>query len=146
MTTYTFIREDNGKEVEVDFETMMEQDTAGFIRLKDGVAARRKSTGSFKRKIEAETGTKPIPPSDSLGFTVLQLDDFEADRKSHGFTGVEFVPDPLEPTFMQVKCSSRREWERYVKHRGFVDKNRTAGVSISADDLERAKTMLFRQK
>jgi hypothetical protein len=152
VKTYTFIREDNGQSVEVDFETMMQQDTAGFIRLPAGcgrmVAARRASTGSFRRAAvqEKETGTKPIPPSDALGFTVHQLAEFEADRVAHGFHGVEFVQDPMEPTFRQVKCSSRREWERYVEHRGFYDKNRTSAVAISADDLERAREMVSRAK
>ena len=147
QNTYTFIREDNGEPVEVDFVTMMGQDAAGFIHLPGGIAAKRKATPSWRRKSfdsVSKAGNKPIPPSDAMGFTVHQLAEFEADRVAHGFTGVEFVQDPMEPTFRQVKCSSRREWDKYREHRGLTDRNRTSGVSISADDLERAKELVSR--
>ena len=143
MKKYRFIREDNGKPVDVDFEAMMGQDAAGFITLPDGVAAKRSYKSdmmSEKRQRESDGGgCGPIPASDAMGFTVRQLAEFEADRTLHGFTGVEFTQDPHEPTFYQVRCSSRREWERYVKHRGMTDNNHTCGVSISYADIERAK-------
>lgn len=150
MKKYRFIREDDGAVIEVDFETMMAMDAAGYITLKDGAQAKRDHTGEPRRFSDTvsdgrESGTKPIPPSDAMGFTAHQLAEFEADRKMNGFGGVEFVPDPHEPTFYQVKCSDRRTWERYVRHRGFVDKNSTAAVAISAADLEAAKELVSRK-
>lgn len=148
---YRFLREDDGKTVQVDFETMMQMDAAGYITLPDGVRARRDRQkepplrrADIVSATRSETGSKPIPPSDAMGFTAHQLQEFEADRQLNGFSGVEFVPDPLEPTFYQVKCSDRRTWERYASHRGFVDLNRTAAVSISAADLEAAKRLVSR--
>jgi len=149
--SYRFLREDNGARVQVTFEDMMEMDAAGYITLPDGVRARRDRSGEPRLRRpdtvsgeRTETGTKPIPPSDAMGFTAHQLQEFEVDRQLNGFHGVEFVPDPHEPTFYQVKCSDRRTWERYARHRGFVDLNRTAAVSISAGDLEAAKRLVSR--
>lgn len=148
--TYRFIREDDGQPVEVDFETMMTMDSSRCIVLADGVRAKRDRIPSCRMVPDTmsgertESGTKPIPPSDTMGFTAHQLAEFEADRVAHGFSGVEFVQDPHEPTFYQVKCSDRRTWEKYAAHRGFVDRNRTAAVAISASDLEAARRLVSR--
>ena len=60
--------------------------------------------------------------SDSMGFTVQQLGEFESDRKAHGFSSIEFKPDPQVPQFYQVHAGSRREMLKYAAHRGLVDK------------------------
>ncbi len=137
---YEFKREDNADIVSVDFETMMEQDSAGMITLADGVRAKRVHSGPRRwggsEKVRADN--KPIPPSDALGFTAHQLQEFEFDRQRNGFTGVEFVKDPTYDKFYQVKCSSRGEWERYVRHRGMIDKNATSGTALSPKQLEAA--------
>ncbi len=140
MKRYKFRREDNGKIIVVPFEKMMEQDVTGCITLENGVVARRvhgADTLTRKGRREIFAGVN-MPPSDAMGFTRNQLDDFVADRDRHGFTGVEFVQDPTEPTFMQVKCSSLKERDRYLRHRGMVDCNRTAGCAITERDLHRA--------
>lgn len=79
--------------------------------------------------------------SDSMGFPIAQLPDFEADKKAHGHRGIEFVRDKDEPTFIQVRCDSREAFNRYAKHRGMVDRSQKNGSSamLTADDLENAK-------
>jgi hypothetical protein len=146
-TEYAFRRVDTDEIVHVDFEKMMEQDAAGYIRLDDGVEARRVvDFSNTPRDKPTERDGKPIPPSDAMGFIGDQLGEFEADRVANGFSGVEFVLDPMckgnDFEFYQVKCSSRREWERYVAHRGMVDRNRSCGVSISPAELQRASEMV----
>jgi len=144
MSRYVFRREDDGKLVRVGFEQMMKQDAAGYITLPDGVQARRclHLEGHEKPepgKCETDSTLRPIV-SDALGFGEHQLADFEADRQKHGFGGVEFVRDPDVPQFIQVKCQSRREHARYVKHRGMVNRSQHGGgVFLTQDDLDRAK-------
>lgn len=136
---YKFRREDNGKIVWVSFERMMQQQ-GGYITLDDGVAARRVHDEHRirRRAKEKRYGTRDIV-SDSLGFAQHQFEDFEKDRVAHGFTGVEFVRDPQVPEFYQVKCSSRDAFNRYVKHRGMVQKSGIGGVILSEDELRRAE-------
>lgn len=136
---YNFRREDNGKIVMVSFEEMMKQQ-GGWITLPDGTQARRVHDESRMRKKtkEVRTGSRDIV-SDSLGFGQHQLDHFESDRKAHGFDGVEFKRDPMVPEFFQVHCSSRAEFNRYVKHRGMVQKTSVGGVRLSDEELRRAE-------
>lgn len=144
---YVFRREDNGELVEVDFAAMMEMDALGVITLPDGVQARRVRDGEPRKSSEPSLGIdKPIV-SDTLGFAQHQLEHFEADRKAHGFTGVEFVRDPHVPEFFQVKFSSVREWRRYIHHRGMCDKNSRngGGVVLTQGDLDRARELINRQ-
>ncbi len=146
--TYLFRREDDGQVVEVDFATMMGQDAAGYITLPDGTPARRclhletERDGRPPRK-ESPYLEKPIV-SDALGFCEEQLADFEEDRRANGFRGVEFVRDPLVPQFFQVKCKSRAEHDRYVKHRGMVNRSYNGGVQLSQEDLDRARILVER--
>lgn len=144
--TYLFRREDNGQIVEVDFTKMMEQDAAGYIEL-DGVTARRcvylelerdghKDIFPFEHEFDHDT--RPIV-SDALGFPECQFDEMEKDRLMEGHVGVEFRRDPAVPQFFQVHCSSRKAWQEYLDHRGMVDQNKTVGVLLSEEDLERAK-------
>jgi len=139
MSGYKFRREDNGEIVEVDFQKMMTQDVAGFIDF-DGVSARRcfhLEEQSEKTRVRETVATPGPYVSDTLGFTQDQYADFEADRQRHGFSGVEFVRDPDVPQFYQVKVRSRREYERYVKHRGYVNATSIGGVRFSPGELER---------
>jgi hypothetical protein len=139
---YLFRREDTGEVIELDFVTMMTMDSMGCVTLDDGVVARRArdldpqlQRAEIVRELE-----KPVV-SDSLGFTEKQLADFEADRKRHGFTGVEFKRDPDVPQFFQVHCSGKAEWDRYVKHRGMNDCNSMNGgrQALSERDLRAAE-------
>lgn len=151
---YAFRREDNDELFWVDFEAMIHNTMNGFMALSDGTEARR--VPRFDRvpravKQEAEKisrqpcDLRPIV-SDALGFPTAQLADFEADRAAHGFSGVEFKPDPQVPEFTQVHFKGREEWARYVKHRGYVDRNgsKTSAVLLSQDDLDRAKELVSR--
>lgn len=144
---YEFRREDNGNSVMLGFDEMMAQDAAGYVTLPDGVRARRVHDGKpiGKQAEHREMAGAPILPSDALGFTSHQLDEFEMDRKRHGFSGVEFVRDKSYDQFWQVKCSSRREWERYVRHRQMTDKNHSTGSSLSEVQLRQAQERVSEQ-
>lgn len=140
--TYQFQREDTGAVMDVDFATMMQQDAAGYLTLPDGCIAKR-----IRMPLPAKSHephdielAKPIL-SDALGFTEAQLSEFEVDRKANGFTGIEFVRDPMCAQFYQVKITSMAEWARYVKHRGMRDKNsRNGGAAVPSDaDFERLR-------
>jgi hypothetical protein len=136
---YQFRREDNGETVEVDFETNMSQDRAGFITLPDGVRARRVNDFvSRPREVEPGNANQTPPVSDNLGFTVLQLAEFEYDRVKCGIQGVEFKPDPLCKEFIQVHFSSHAARDAYIRHRGKVDKNHTSGAFLDAKMLKDA--------
>ena len=141
---YRFVKEDDGSVIEVDFETMMEQDAAGFITLEDGTRARRVFDAMQTERKREKLAPGAIPVSDALGFTEHQLIEFEADRLQHGFRGVEFVRDPSCPVFYQVKFGSHAEREAYIAHRGMVDKGRSKGGVLSEKDLENAKSIISR--
>ena len=86
---------------------------------------------------------KPIV-SDACGFIQQQLGDFETDRVKNGFTGIEFVRDKDVPQFYQVKCNSRKEFARYVKHRGMCDRNSRNGsaAGITQKELDAAARLV----
>jgi hypothetical protein len=142
---YKFTREDTGEIVEVDFETMMTQDAAGYIKLPDGVAARRVLDVHRPRApVEKGNSNHRPPVSDAMGFTAWQLAEFEDDRKKHGFTGVEFKPDPMCPDFYQVHCGSMSEYDAYVAHRGMFQQGRSKGAVLSKKDLADAADLAKR--
>jgi hypothetical protein len=140
--TCIFRREDNGELIELDFATVMAKQKDGFVQLDDGVLARR----CIHLEQQAERAAKraeldrPII-SETLGFTSHQLAEMEADRKSHGFRGVEFIEDKDEPNYYNVKCDSPASWRAYMAHRGLCDRNGSngGGASLSPLLLERAK-------
>lgn len=145
MKRYKFRREDNQEIIEVPWSVMIEQQ-GGFITLEDGTLAKRCAQAPGKRPPKREqllAGGRKIV-SDALGFGQHQLAEFEEDRKKNGFSGVEFVRDPSVPEFLQVHCSSRAEFNRYVKHRGMVNKGSLGGVRISVEEMERAEEMIRR--
>lgn len=137
---YKFRREDDGSIVEVDFETHMSQDRGGYITLPDGVKARRVNDfQTQKATVEKGNANQTPPPSDSLGFTVHQLNEFEEDRVRNGFVGVEFKPDPRCPEFVQVHFAGPKAREDYIRHRQMVDKGGSAGNFISEKFLHDAR-------
>lgn len=155
MTKYLFRREDNDELIWLTFAEMMAMDSLGSVRLEDGVIARRcrhlesqtTHTGiKLPPKEGAATGIDRPIVSDSLGFTHHQLEGFEADRVRHGFSGVEFKPDPHVPGFFQAHFSGRAEWQRYIAHRGMTDRNSTlgSGSSLTQEDLDNAAALVKR--
>jgi hypothetical protein len=145
---YRFRREDDGRIVECDFATMM-AGRNGFITLPDGVEARRCWNMDAPKEWKAPaTGQKMGPQcrfvSDSLGFPITQLADFEADRKASGIRGIEFKVDPTEPGFIQVHARSRSERDRYARHRGMVDQSKRGSVFLTQEQLDRAAELVSR--
>lgn len=148
---YLFRRDDTGEIVELSWVEMMEQDRAGYVTLPDGVQAKRcihlemqrDKEPSRRRGGEARALSRPII-SDSLGFSMKQLAEFEQDRVANGHVGIEFVQDPTEPTFCQVKAESRGALNRYMKHRGFVNRNSFGGVRLTEEDFANARRLVER--
>jgi len=147
--SYAFEREDNGKIIWVNWTTMIEQDVAGYIKLPDGVMARRRQDLEAKpaRKKPREARTVPMPViSDTLGFPVQAFRDREAQRLAWGCTDIEFRRDPKVPEFYQVHCASERARDAYAKRRNLV--NRTGslggGPMLSQEDLDRAAQLVSR--
>ena len=145
MSQHKFIREDNGEEIFVDYATMMEKDSLGCITLEDGTIA-KEDRSNWKRKV-ASTEDKNEEHyirqtqflSDSMGFPAHQYVEVEADRRMMGFDSIEFVKEPDIP-FYQVKGESGKEWNRYMKHRGFFDKNRhDKGYTLSPKEIQDAE-------
>lgn len=123
---YQFAFEDNGEVIDVDFETMMAMDAAGYVEI-CGRVARRINRPSVRRETE-QSGHQQAPMvSDSMGFIEAALPQWEQHRQEHGFKSVEFRPDPQVPGFVQVHFHNRAERERYIKARGLYDKNSTNG-------------------
>lgn len=145
--TYTFRYEDTGEVVEVDFATMMQQDTAGFLQIK-GRVAKRINRPSVKASVKEPSAVDQPMVSDALGFTVHQLEDFETDRMANGFRSVEFKPDPLTPGFLQVHFHNRAERDRYIKHRGMADHNSRNGsrAMLSKSLLAKTSALIVREK
>jgi len=147
---YTFFREDNNEEIQVDWSTMMSKDSMGYITLEDGVKA-REDRSEWSGKIASDVGKDSKAYikqteflSDSMGFPAHQYEEFEADRQLMGFNSIEFIREPDIP-FYQVKGESGKEWNRYMKHRGFFDKNRhDKGYTPSAKELEDGKRLILR--
>lgn len=129
-------RTDDGEIVELTYCDFMLSDDAGFITLDDGRVAKRVNRGdSWRSKSKGPNGTPKIV-SDALGFTVSQLREMEEDRVKSRIRGIEFRPDPDVPEFYQVHCDSEQAKSRYMKHRGFSDKNSKNGSSCVISELE----------
>jgi hypothetical protein len=146
--SYVYRREDNGDLVTVGFDEMMSQ-RDGYITLPDGVLAKR---CVYLENHATAAKEKLIPlkaeiVSDNLGCTGHQVANFREDAQRHGFTGVEFTPDPHEPTYYQARISSVHEWRRYLKHRCLREKNSRngGGQPLSPGMLKRASERLLEQ-
>lgn len=144
-------REDNGEVIEMPDDTWLSQDCMGYVELEDGTRARRCVALEEQRKNKQKAKPRmrwegQTVVSDSLGFGMHQLAEMEADRQMNGFSGIEFVQDKTEPTFYQVKCSSPQQYQRYIKHRGWVDKNGNLGLGagniLSKHDIEAAEKLV----
>lgn len=126
----------------VGFEDMMRQTTAGYITIQLGEHTyefRRIREPTKKLKDDLELNKPSV--SDAAGFPYYQLDDWESFRQRHGFTGVEYKPDPKLPEFYQVHFSGPAERLRYLKEIGKIDGNSRngAGAGVSAAELEEAR-------
>jgi hypothetical protein len=143
--TYCFQREDTGEVIEVDFVTMMESKD-GFLEVEPGVFAKRIGRESKRTRTKAVAGRTTIV-SDALGFGQHQLSEMESDRQLHGFSDIEFKPDPHTPQFFQVHCGSEAAKKRYMRHRGFTDRNSRngGGQVLSPDMIEQAKAIVDRK-
>ena len=145
---YLYRRDDNGEVVEVGFEQMIEQDFSGYITLEDGVDAKRVHVQQSRSEPKSEKIKETAKDvSDSLGFTELQLNDFENHRKQAGCRGVEFKRDPTEPTFFQVHFDSPQAKAKYIKSRGMSDNNSRNGgqTPMPPEQFEKAKEMFLRK-
>ena len=147
---YAFRRSDNGRIVWVDFETMMRQDVAGFIRLPDGVEARRcvNLEGHLRRKSVPPPSAVSAPAiSDAMGFPEECLADREKQRQLFGCQDVEFKRDPLDAKFFQVHGASRRALDNYAKRRNLVNRTGSLGgkTLLSQADLDRAAGLVSRK-
>jgi hypothetical protein len=139
---------DTGEVVHVSWEEMMDKDVQGCITLKDGRRAIeiRGPLKASKKEVEASWKSREIV-SDSLGFPQHQFEEFEADRKLSGFSGIEYRRDPDVPEFYQVHAKSGSEWEKYLRHRGFVDRNKSdRGVKLAPGELEKAIALAKRSE
>jgi hypothetical protein len=147
MTQYEFRCEDTGEVVMLDFEQMMEQDSMGCITLPDGSVVRRVRTGErFKKREAVKLAHDAHIVSDALGFGEHELDKYAADRDAKKIN-VEFREDPGSPGFYQVHADDKKEFAKYMKLRGFVDRNsRNGGGAIMCPEtLKRAKEIVLRE-
>lgn len=136
-----------GEVIRVDFETMMEMDSLGYLVL-DGKTYKR------ARDLEPNTDTKhevlierASMLSDSLGFTEATLANRVEHLKISGVKGVEFKEDRDVPGFYQVECSSEGAKMAYAKSLGMVDRNSRNGSGAMLDkySLEKAIELVLRE-
>jgi hypothetical protein len=87
------------------------------------------------------TGQPPALVSDSLGFIEGDLANRRAQVAAHGFTGVEFKPDPVVNGFYQVHFSGPAERIRYEKMRNYANTSSLNGSSamLSPCHFEQAR-------
>lgn len=124
---YQFAFEDNGEVIDVDFETMMTMDAAGYVEI-CGRVARRINRPSVRREVEQVSDHVNAPMiSDNAGFIEAALPQWEKWRQEHGFRSVEYRPDPQVPGFVQVHFHNRKERERYIKALHKHDRNSSNG-------------------
>lgn len=86
--------------------------------------------------------------SDSLGCIDSQVEEFRAEAKHLGFTGIDFRPDPHEPTTFQCHASSRAELLRYAKKTmDYVDLGERNGsaAQLSPETLADAERLIRRK-
>lgn len=113
------------------------------LRIIDGEAA-------WFDKSELTYAAKPPKPvvSDGLGVIPQQVHEMQVDAKLHGFTGIEFKPDPTCPQdFMQCHCTGgESERQRYITHRGMRDhcSRNGSGAMLSEEMLRQAEALARR--
>jgi hypothetical protein len=146
---YLFKRDDDGTDLYVGFETMMEMDATGKITTTvDGqeVTATRVRQSSKAMPVERPT----VPPktvSYNLGITGHQLQEELARNEIHNIRGVEFIPDPEVPQFCNAHFDSPESMRAYTKHLGLVDKNSRNGGhnGMSQAEFDEAEEMVLRR-
>lgn len=148
---YAFRREDDLSIVWVDFETMMQQDSAGYIRLPDGTLARRclRLEHHAQRTTPRPERAIPTPAvSDTLGFPEQSFAAKEAQRQQLGCSDVWFERDPKVPEYFRVHGSSWAALDKYTKKRNLVNRTGSLGgaVKLSQEDLERAAELVSRPR
>ena len=147
---YEFTRMDNGAIIKVSFEKMMEMDVTGTITVPVGgnmvtaIRCRGKKTSSIPKSTE-KTTTPPVISS-SLGIPASALAEELALNKFHGIKGVEFVPDPLVPEFLNAHIESPDAMRRYAEHLGLGDKNSRNGGhnAMTEQEFNAAKSVVMR--
>ena len=147
MTQYEFRREDNDEVVLLGFEQMMEQDSMGCVTLPDGSVVRRVRTGEgFRKRDVVKLAHDAHIVSDALGFGEHELHKYEADRNAKKIN-VEFKEDPTAPGFYQVHADDKKEFAKYMRLRGFVDRNSRngGGAFMCPETLSRAKEIVLRE-
>lgn len=145
--TYRFKREDTGEILEVDFDTAMSA-IGNAIKLPDGVYAIRVHDAKPDTVSVGPTLAVDAPMvSDTLGFGQHCLAEMEADRRAGKFDDVQFRRDPKVPEFYQVHCDNRAAFLRYMKHRGYYEKNSLngSGAMLSQEHLD-AMSASMREK
>jgi len=136
-------RKDSGEIVEVDYATMMLAKD-GFLEI-DGEWCRRfHEGGNIRKTLREPSSSTPKTISSACGCPESSVEDW----RNHARLGnhdVEFVPDPAEPTFYNAVFESEKAREKYIRARGFFDKNPHSGKAISPMDLEKAKQRILDQ-
>ena len=147
MSTYAYRREDTDEIIQVDWETNMSADIAGFVTLPDGTKARRCSSPMSKRSFDGSLplGAREVVSTMTLGFPQQQLAEFEADRVKNGFTDVRFERDPDVPEYINVHCDNAQAYARYYKHRGYDGEKSCDGAQLTPEQLEAAKVQVKRE-
>lgn len=141
---------DNGEPVFVSFEEMMAMDVTGTITVKIGsiettaIRCRGKKATSIPNPGQ-KTTTPPVVSS-SLGIPASALAEELALNKFHGIKGVEFVPDPLVPEFLNAHIESPDAMRRYAEHLGLTDKNSRNGGhnAMTEQEYDAAKDVVLR--
>lgn len=93
--------------------------------------------------------SKPIV-SDQLGCTMHEVDAVRADAQAHGFTGIEFKPDPAlvengQALYFDCHAAGPAEYERYKKHCGVTNYSKRARAVTDSDQLAAGAGLLLRQ-
>lgn len=149
---FKFRREDTGEIIEVNFETMMDQDAGGYIDIEiDGqrVTAKRVHEESAKACGKPIPLAGPPPAVSSLAFSCadFQVDEMRENARRNGFN-IEYKPekDFAETGFYEAHFSTRAEMERYVKHCNLPDNNSIngGGAILTEEGIERAKELVRR--
>lgn len=148
MSSQYPFKTDDGDIVYVDFSSMMEMESGGFLVLPDGRLGRRVRT---EEELARKERGKPVEirtncVSDSLGFTKKMLPEYQAQLERSGCRGIEFREDPDVPGFMQVVCDSQKAKLDYAKTRGMYDNNSKNGGSatLTEYDLKNARELAIR--
>ena len=141
MTTYPFRRLDNGEIVQVDWETMMSA-VAQRIRLPDGSEAVRVNPKpqQFAQR-QRNCGANFEVVSDGFGCIEDQKAELEFEAKRHGFSAIEWIPDPSVPGFYQYRATCPDQHRRYKEYREAQDNadHVGGGQIMYPEALEEAK-------